>query len=89
MLKRSNHLFFMTYICMTSPFYMATCTMYTRLAKWASGEAERKRKEAEEKLQRLERKRAGPKHNFDDTSYMEQIKSSEEEMGGALKQGAH
>lgn len=85
MLKRSKCLYFMTYDI--TPFYMAT--MDKRLAKWASGEAERKRKEAEEKQQRLERKRAGPKHNFDDTSYMEQIKSSEEEMGGALKQGGH
>ena len=58
-----------------------------RLAKWAADEPERKRKEAEEKRRRLERKRAGPKHTFDDTCYMEQIKSTEEEMGGALKQG--
>ena len=58
-----------------------------RLAKWAADEPERKRKEAEEKRQRLERKRAGPKHTFDDTDYMEQIKSTEEEMDGALKQG--
>ena len=58
-----------------------------RIAKWASGEAERKKKEAEEKRQRLERKRAGPRHDFDDAGYMEQIKSTEEEMGGALKQG--
>lgn len=38
-------------------------------------------------MQRLERKRAGPKHSFDDAGYMEQIKSTEEEMSGALKQG--
>lgn len=61
--------------------------MCGRLAKWAADEPERKRKEAEEKRQRLERKRAGPKHTFDDTDYMEQIKSTEEEMDGALKQG--
>ena len=60
---------------------------YGRLAKWAADEPERKRREAEEKRQRLERKRAGPKHTFDDTDYMEQIKSTEEEMDGALKQG--
>jgi hypothetical protein len=61
--------------------------VYGRLAKWAADEPERKRKEAEERRQRLERKRAGPKHTFDDTDYMEQIKSTEEEMDGALKQG--
>ena len=60
---------------------------YGRLAKWAADEPERKKREAEEKRQRLERKRAGPKHTFDDTNYMEQIKSTEEEMDGALKQG--
>ena len=58
-----------------------------RLAKWAADEPERKRKEDEEKRQRLERKRAGPKHTFDDKDYMEQIKNTEEEMDGALKQG--
>ena len=58
-----------------------------RLAKWAADEPERKRKEAEEKRERLERKRAGPKHTFDDSHYMEQIKSTEEGMGWALKQG--
>ena len=57
------------------------------MAEWAAGEPERKRREAEERRQRLERKRAGPKHTFDDTGYMEQIKSTEEGMGGALKQG--
>ena len=61
--------------------------VHGRLAKWAADEPERKRREAEEKRQRLERKRAGPKHTFDDTDYMEQIKSTEEEMDGALKQG--
>ena len=60
---------------------------YDRLAKWAAEEPDRKRKEAEEKRQRLERKRTGPKHTFDDRDYMEQIKSMEEGMDGALKQG--
>ena len=63
------------------------CIICGRLAKWAADEPERKRKEAEEKRQRLERKRAGPKHTFNDTDYMEQIKSTEEEVDGALKQG--
>ena len=68
--------------------YVCVCVcLLVRLAKWAADEPERKRKEAEEKRERLERKRAGPKHTFDDRDYMEQIKTTEEGMGGALKQG--
>ena len=66
---------------------MSVMRYYDRLAKWAAEEPERKRKEAEEKRQRLERKRAGPKHTFDDRDYMDQLKSTEEGMDGALKQG--
>ncbi len=42
---------------------------------------------AVEKKKRLEKRRAEPRHYFDDPSYMEQIRSTEESMDDALKQG--
>ena len=60
-----------------------------RMAQWLKEEPERRRELSEEKRKRLERKRAGPRHNYNDPTYMEQIRNTEETMDDALKQGDH
>lgn len=42
---------------------------------------------AEERRKRLEKRRAEPRHTFDDHTYMQQIKDTEENMDSALRQG--
>ena len=41
----------------------------------------------EEKKQKLERRRVTPKHYFNDPTYMEQIRSTEDNIDTALQQG--
>ena len=50
-------------------------------------EPERRKKSAEEKRKKLEKRRSEPKHHFNDTSYMDQIRSTEENIDTALQQG--
>lgn len=50
-------------------------------------EPERRKKSAEEKRKKLEKRRSEPRHNFNDPSYMDQIRSTEENIGTALQQG--
>ena len=57
------------------------------MAKWMAEEPERKRKKIEEKRKRLEQRRSEPKHHFNDSSYLNQIRSTEENMNVALQQG--
>ena len=58
-----------------------------RISDWIAAEPERKRQRAEKKMKRLKRLTEQPKHKFDDHSYMEQIKDTEEGMVDSLKQG--
>ncbi len=74
-----------THTCTHMHTQTHTCTH--RIAEWLKEEPGRKKKLAEEKRKRLAKRRAEPKHYFDDPSYMEQIKSTEESMDDALKQG--
>lgn len=55
-----------------------------KLAEWAAQEPERKKKSVEE---RKKRQRKEPKHQFNDSSYMDQIRSTEENINTALQQG--
>lgn len=50
-------------------------------------EPERKKKCREERKKKLEQRRNKPKHNFNDSSYMDQIRSTEESMDSALQRG--
>ena len=59
-----------------------------RVTKWLEDEPERKRRKLEEKKKRRVAKKVPPKHFFDDHAYMEQLRSNEEGMDDALKQGA-
>ena len=61
--------------------------MFPRVTKWLEDEPERKKKRQEEKKRRLVKK-APPKHFFDDQAYMDQLRSNDEDMDGALKQGS-
>ena len=58
------------------------------VTKWLEDEPERKRRKQEEKRKRRLTKKVPPKHFFDDRDYMEQLRSTEEGMDDALKQGA-
>jgi hypothetical protein len=60
--------------------------MCQRVTKWLEDEPERKRRQEEKRKRRLAKK-VPPKHFFDDRDYMEQLRSTEEGMDGALKQG--
>jgi hypothetical protein len=57
------------------------------VTKWLEDEPERKRRKQEEKRKRRLTKKVPPKHFFDDRDYMEQLRSTEEGMDDALKQG--
>lgn len=57
------------------------------MTEWLENEPERKRQKQEEKRKRLLKKKVPPKHFFDDQAYMEQLRSNEEDMDSALKQG--
>lgn len=57
------------------------------MAKWVSEGPERSRQLAEERKRRTEQRRSEPKHNFSDSSYVNQIKQTEESMDSALQQG--
>ena len=58
-----------------------------RLAEWMAAEKERKKERAERKKRRLQKMLQEPKHKFEDTSYMESIKSTQEGMADSLKLG--
>lgn len=62
-----------------------SCTF--RLAKWMALEPERKKKCMEQRRKKLERRKNNPKHHFNDTSYMDQIRLAEENIDTALQQG--
>ena len=52
-----------------------------------SEEPERNRKHAENKRKKHEQRRSEPKHYYDDSTYMDQIKKTEENMDVSLQQG--
>lgn len=58
-----------------------------RLAEWAAQEPERKKKAVEERKKKHDQRRNEPKHQFNDSSYMDQIRSTEENINTALQQG--
>lgn len=60
-----------------------------RMAKWMSEEPERKKKRREAKQKKREQQRSQPKHYFSDSTYMDQIQSTEKEIDSALQQGMH
>lgn len=62
-------------------------TSHYRVAEWMAGETQRKKEKADRKKRRLEKLLEEPHHKFEDTSYMEQIRSREEEMADSLKHG--
>ena len=61
--------------------------MCDRIAEWVAAEGERKRERAEKRKRKLQKMMEEPKHKFEDSSYMEQIRSTEEGMEDSLKQG--
>lgn len=50
-------------------------------------EPERKKKVMEEKRKKLEKRRSEPKHYYNDSSYMDQIRSTQDNIDTALQQG--
>lgn len=67
--------------------HLLTHILTNRVSKWLEDEPERKKRRREEKRKRLLQKKVPPKHFFDDQAYMEQLRSNEEGMDSALKQG--
>ena len=58
-----------------------------RVAEWVAGESERKRQRTERKKKRQQKLLEEPRHTFDDSSYMDAIRSTEEGMADSLKRG--
>ena len=58
-----------------------------RIAEWVSKQAEREREKEKQKQERLARRRAMPKHTFDDQSYTQHIQQNSERIEDALHQG--
>ncbi|KAJ7384780.1 silencing defective protein Sde2 [Desmophyllum pertusum] len=58
-----------------------------KIAEWVSKQADREREKEEKKQARLARRRAMPKHTFDDQSYTEHIQQNSERIEDALQQG--
>jgi len=58
-----------------------------RIAEWVSNQAERECEKEKQKQERLARRRAMPKHTFDDQSYTQHIQQNSERIEDALHQG--
>ena len=58
-----------------------------RITEWVAKQADKEREIAKQKQERLQRRRAAPKHNFDDRTYTKQIQKNLERIDDALKQG--
>ena len=58
-----------------------------RMAKWVAEGPERNRELMLERKRKAEHRRREPKHHFSDSSYVQQIKQTEEGMDSALQQG--
>lgn len=58
-----------------------------RIAEWVSKQADREREKEKQKQERLARRRAMPKHTFDDQSYSQHIQQNSERIEDALHQG--
>lgn len=58
-----------------------------RIADWVSKQADREREKEKQKQERLARRRAMPKHTFDDQSYTQHIQQNSERIEDALQQG--
>ena len=57
------------------------------MASWAEKEAEREREKAERKKEKMEKILRGPRHQFDDTNYTNQIQENAEKMQDAVVKG--
>ena len=66
-----------------SSFCLDTC----RIAEWVAKQAEREREKEQKKQERLARRRAMPKHTFDDQTYTQHIQQNSERIEDALQQG--
>ncbi len=58
-----------------------------RVAEWVAGESDRNRQRTERKKRRQQKLLEEPRHTFDDSSYMDAIRSTEEGMAESLKRG--
>ncbi|KAK3710533.1 hypothetical protein QZH41_009360, partial [Actinostola sp. cb2023] len=58
-----------------------------KITEWVAKQADKEREIAKQKQERLQRRRATPKHNFDDRTYTKQIQKNLERIDDALKQG--
>ena len=58
-----------------------------RIADWVSKQADREREKEQKKQERLAKRRAMPKHTFDDQSYTQHIQQNSERIEDALQQG--
>ena len=58
-----------------------------RVTDWVAKQADREREEARKRTERLERRRADPRHVFDDKGYTENIRQNAERIGEALQHG--
>ena len=73
---------------MDSYFEKKSSSIYTfRIAEWVSKQAEREREKEKQKQERMARRRAMPKHTFDDQSYTQHIQQNSERIEDALHQG--
>ncbi len=63
--------------------YVIVC----RVAEWVAGESDRNRQRTERKKRRQQKLLEEPRHTFDDSSYMDAIRSTEEGMAESLKRG--
>jgi hypothetical protein len=57
------------------------------LREWIAKKAEREKKKEDTKRERWDRMKAEPKHNFDDSDYIDQKATIAEELEDALQQG--
>ena len=60
---------------------------FVRVADLLKKEPEKKKKEAEEKAERRRLLLEGPRHQFNDRDYIEQLEATQDNFEDALKQG--
>lgn len=58
-----------------------------RLREWVSKQADRERDKEDRRRERMARRRAVPKHNFNDPVYEEQKSKVSEDLDDALQEG--
>ena len=63
------------------------CNLLCRLREWVARAAEREREREQRRRERWERRRAEPKHHFDNPDYEKQKMKVAESLEDALQQG--